>query len=348
MTQTPPSSEFGRESWAPPEFEDAPDAVASDSGAPLDEVFDAPAPPAPPAAAIEAGSEPKRRRMRATKEEKAPKPPKAEKPPKSEKAPRAKRKAKDAIHEMTSENLVPVIPVITAFDLLGGSYQRVIRARIAIMATAGVFALIAIVMLTLGLKATSSNSTNESLYNEQLAATSALNTKIGNATDYPPGTHKYLGTSMQADLLYRAPLIATAASGAPNTAEILSDLQKLAGPGIQVTGVNLSSTATTSSGSTVTTTPGSVAGIPVTVNIIATSASDLNNFETEMSRYSYIQDPSVTWTGAAPSLNATVSAKIVGLTYPTPSAATEALAQSHTAPSPTILPTTTTTAATNG
>jgi hypothetical protein len=224
------------------------------------------------------------------------------------------------------------------------------------MALAGVFVLIAIVLTSIGLRAGSSNATNLAQYNALVANADSLLAKVGTATNYTTGGTEYLGSSLRADLAYRAPLIVTASSSGLDTTKLLEDINALTGPGIAITGVTIapSAAATAASTTTTSTLPGAATtattvpvatGTPITISVIATNYTALSNFEQQLEKYPFLQSVAATLTGTTPSLNASITASIISLPYPTPPVVAKVLSQIHSAPTTTIVGATTTTGA---
>jgi hypothetical protein len=218
------------------------------------------------------------------------------------------------------------VPVLTSFDLLEGSYQKVIRARMGMMAMAGAFALVVLLLLGYGIQERLNNSNATTKLTSTQLGIQKLESTLGTDTNYTaPDGVTYNGTRMQGDLAFRSPLVKLAVGAAPDVARILSDFQSLAGPGITVTGVQIDpSLALGQAPITTTTIKGTLptaSGVPVSINVVALSYQDFNNFISKVKRFSYLTGVTPSAGGAPPSINASISATVLNLPYPVPAAA---------------------------
>ncbi len=246
-----------------------------------------------------------------------------------------------------SGDVVLVVPVLTSFDFLEGSYQKVINSRLVTMVVAGVFALASIVMVGVGLRARLSASGLQGQVTSLNTNNAALAKQLGKANDYTgPGGQTYSGATMQSDIAARSTAVRTAVGSAADIPAIMAALQSLAGTGVTISAINIappptvgappttvpSVTTTVASNTPSTTTTTLPPGVPVTVSAIATSNQALTNFITTATRTHFLTNVNITYSGAAPSLTASVTATVLLSAVPSPL--------------PTVLDTTTTTTTT--
>jgi hypothetical protein len=266
--------------------------------------------------------------------------PKQEKEPKIAKAPKEPKLAKGAKipkgekEPKVAKGALTTIPVLTSFDLFGGAYQRVIRARLITMIIAGVFSLATLLFIATGFQASVRSSALATQLATLKTASSLLSTKLGAATNYtPPGEPTHYGTIMQQDIAFRAPIVQTDTTTALNIAKILADVRGIQVPGVTIEGIQVSSTpattatapattvpAVTTTGATPTTTP-PPAGRPISISFLATSSKSMEAWFAKAERLPYLSASAPTWSGNAPALNGTLVATVQGLSYPTPKAA---------------------------
>jgi hypothetical protein len=308
----------------PPPFAPAPDDVFSSPEQSLAEF-------GPEGFEEEPGSTSKRRRPRVTRSPRV----KTEKAPRTLRGERSSRAERSSARSTDDNAVVVVVPVLTAFDLLEGGYQKVIRSRIGIMVVAGLFVLAALLLGSLGLTTRLHTSSVATQLQTANTATNTYQSELGKITNYtaPNGT-VYSGTKMQGDIDYRAPLVRLAVGASPDVLRILSDISTLSGTGITVSSIQIAPAAAAAAATTtttVTTLPGSPAtttpttptptGTPIVISVTATSSSALVSFVDELNTLKYLTDISPVSSGSGSSLTATITATVTNLPYPIPSAA---------------------------
>ena len=224
--------------------------------------------------------------------------------------------------------VVAVVPSMTNFDFLEGSYNKVRQSRLVLELVAGAVGVIMILITALGLNAgIHANATMSSITNMKILV-AADNHKYDTST----GLGTITGEQLTTDLSDRTAALKSALDSTTDLAAIVQQFRALAANGISITSIAISptppvtsATTTTVAGAapvaTTTTTAPLTATEPMSITVVA----EVKNYDayttlaTEVKNLHYVSNVSTVPSGGVPSITVTITAQVIGFPSQTPS-----------------------------
>lgn len=256
---------------------------------------------------------------------------------------RGAKSKKDDAQPADAQRTVRLVPAATNFDFLEGSYEKVLRTRLALITGAGIVLALVIVCFGIGLNAqrtnddlnakTAANRVNTEVQNRKYSSETAY--IVGNqsqcahsSTIIVNGEFCITGQDLQAHVSNRAFVMNTALGQQLDVARIISDVGGLASVGLSVTSFSITTPAATSATTPATTTAHdtgatlSITGTAASYNEVQTIFADIQ----DTTRFPYLFNVTPSWSGGSLNTAITITAQInSNAQLPAPAAAQPAL-----------------------
>jgi hypothetical protein len=233
------------------------------------------------------------------------------------------------------DRVVAVVPAMTSFDFLEGSYQKVRQTRLILTGIVGLIGAIALIISAIGLSASLEGSGDRSALPSVISSTTAATAKYDHLTGLGPTIS---GATLAAHVSDRTAALKSVLDYSTDIGTILSRVYALAVNGVKVTSINIVPTPPPVVDVTTTTTPGqtpttttTIAGAPT---VVQASSSDNMTIVVTVPNYSvytsltdelqaikpYLSNVSAVPAGAIPDISVTITAVVTNLPLATPSA----------------------------